>query len=154
MQNYCFQERKCFIHHDAVRSEERRVDAPTADITTAKLLLNSFISTNGAHFIYIDLSNFYLITPFNKKSDYEYVWIPEWFIPEDITEEYNLRPLIQNGRVLAEFRTCIYGLPQAGHFAYIKLVKHIADDCYFLTGHTSGIFRHPTRPTTFNIVVN
>ena len=46
---------------------------PTADITTSKLLLNIVISTNGARFICIDLSNFYLITPFNNKSDFEYV---------------------------------------------------------------------------------
>ena len=67
-----------------------------------KILLNSVIYKNGACFIYIDLSNFYLITPFNNKSDYEYVWIPGWVIPEDITEEYNLKPLIQNGCVLSE----------------------------------------------------
>ena len=59
---------------------------PTADLTTAKFLLNIIISTNRARFICIDLSNFDLITPFNKKSDYEYVWIPEWVIPEDIME--------------------------------------------------------------------
>ena len=48
-------------------------------------------------------------------------------------EEYNLKPLIQNGRVLAECRTCIYGLPQEGRFAYIKIVKHLAGECYFPT---------------------
>ena len=67
---------------------------PTDYITTAKLLLNSVISTNGACFIWIDLSNFYLVTPLNNKSDHEYVWIPEWVIPEDIMEEYNLKLLI------------------------------------------------------------
>ena len=80
---------------------------PTADLTTAKILINSVISTNGDRFICIDLSNFYLTTPFNNKSDHECVWIPEWVIPEDIREEYNLKPLIQNGRVLAELITCI-----------------------------------------------
>ena len=55
-------------------------------------------------------------------------------------EEYNLKPLIQNGRVLAECRTCIYGLPQLGRFAYMKIVKHPADDCYLPTGKTPGIF--------------
>ena len=59
----------------------------------------------------------------SKKSDYEYVWIPEWIIPEDIMEEYNIKPLIQNGRVLSECKTCIYGLPQEGLFPYIKLVN-------------------------------
>ena len=69
-------------------------------------------------------------------------------------DEYNLKPPIKNGCVLDECRTCIYGLTQAGRFAYIKLVKHLADDCYFPTGHTPGLFRHLTRPITFNIVVD
>ena len=60
---------------------------PTADIITSKLLLNSVIYAKGACFICIYLSNFYLITPFNNKSDHENVWIPEWVIPGDITEE-------------------------------------------------------------------
>ena len=68
---------------------------PTADLATAKILLNSVLYTNGACFICIDLSNFYIITPFNNNSEYEYVWIPEWVIPEDITEEYNIKPLIK-----------------------------------------------------------
>ena len=69
-------------------------------------------------------------------------------------EEYNIKPLIQNVCVLAQCRTFIYGLSQVGRFYYIKLVKDLADDCYFPTGQTPGIFCHLTRPTTFNLVVN
>jgi hypothetical protein len=36
---------------------------PTANLTTAKLLINSTISTPGAIFLGIDLANFYLNTP-------------------------------------------------------------------------------------------
>jgi hypothetical protein len=36
---------------------------PTADLLTAKLLINSTISTPGAVFVGIDLTNFYLNTP-------------------------------------------------------------------------------------------
>ena len=42
---------------------------PTANITIANILFNMVISKNGACFICIDLSKFYLITPFNNKSD-------------------------------------------------------------------------------------
>ena len=117
---------------------------PTADLTTAKLLLNSTISTPGAKFFCIDLANFYLITPFTTPSQYEYLWIPTWAIPPDIMTEYNLAPLIHNGRILVEIRTGMYGLPQSGRFAYIKLIKHLADDGYHPTGHTPGLFRHAT----------
>ena len=39
------------------------VSAPTSDMTTAKLLFNSVISTPGARFITLNLKNFYLKTP-------------------------------------------------------------------------------------------
>jgi hypothetical protein len=35
----------------------------TAGLTTAKILLNSVISTTGAQFMVIDIKNFYLNTP-------------------------------------------------------------------------------------------
>ena len=69
-------------------------------------------------------------------------------------EEYNLKYLIKNGCVLSECITYIYGLPQAGRFAYIKLVKNLAEDWYFPTGHTTGLFFYFTWPTTFIIVVD
>ena len=127
---------------------------PTSDQTTAKILFNNVVSTPGATFFCLDLSNFYLETPFTHPSQYEYIWIPAWAVPEDIMEEYNLRPLIKNGRILAEIRTGMYGLPQAGRLAYIKLIKHLADDGYLPTSTTPGLFRHITRPTIFNLVVD
>ena len=39
----------------------------TADLITAKLLMNSRISTPGAVFLGIDLANFYLNTPMPKQ---------------------------------------------------------------------------------------
>ena len=127
---------------------------PTADQTTAKILFNNVVSTPGATFFCLDLANFYLETPFTHPSQYEYIWIPAWAIPDDIMDEYNLRPLIKNGRILAEIRTGMYGLPQAGRMAYIKLIKHLAEDGYIPTGNTPGLFRHITRPTIFNLVVD
>ncbi len=37
--------------------------APTADMLVAKLLFNSVVSTKGAQFMTIDISDFYLMTP-------------------------------------------------------------------------------------------
>ena len=125
---------------------------PTAD--PAKMLFNNVVSTPGATFFCLDLANFYLKTPFTHPSQYEYIWIPAWAIPDDILDEHNLRPLIKNGRILAEIRTGMYGLPQAGRMAYIKLIKHLAEDGYLPTGNTPGLFRHITRPTIFNLVVD
>jgi hypothetical protein len=68
--------------------------------------------------------------------------------------EYKLQPLIHKGCILAEIRTSMYGLPQAGRFAYIKLIKHLADNGYHPTGHTPGLFWHAKRPIIFNLVVD
>ena len=43
---------------------------PTADLLTVKILLNSVISTEGARFMILDISSFYLMTPLKRK---EYV---------------------------------------------------------------------------------
>ena len=43
-----------------------KVVTPTADLMVAKLLFNSVISTKGARFIKIDISDFYLITPLKR----------------------------------------------------------------------------------------
>jgi hypothetical protein len=39
------------------------VATPTAETLVAKMLFNSVISTNGAWFMRMDISNFYLMTP-------------------------------------------------------------------------------------------
>ena len=36
---------------------------PTADMLVAKILFNSVVSTKGAQFMTIDISDFYLMTP-------------------------------------------------------------------------------------------
>ena len=64
---------------------------PNADITTAKILFNSVISTRKGKFICIDLKDFYLNTPLQN---FEYMWVPVNMIPDNIIDEYNLRPLI------------------------------------------------------------
>jgi hypothetical protein len=38
----------------------------TADLTTEKILINSFISTKGARFLMVDIKNFYLNTPLTR----------------------------------------------------------------------------------------
>ena len=127
---------------------------PTSDMTTAKTLFNSVISTPNAKFMGIDLANFYLITPFERPEDYEYMWIPLWVFPKDIREEYGIDKLAVDGRVLAEIQTGMYGLPQAGIIAYKKLVKHLKDADYHPCKYTPGLFKHRTRPIMFSLVVD
>ena len=72
---------------------------PTADISTAKILFNSVISSKNAKFMSLDLKDFYLMTPM---PDHEYMWLPYDIIPDEIKKEYNLNELVHNERIYAE----------------------------------------------------
>jgi hypothetical protein len=61
------------------------VSTPTADLTTAKLLINSVISMPGGRFATADISNYYLNNPMER---YEYMRIPANIIPPVIMEQY------------------------------------------------------------------
>ena len=52
-----------------------------ADLTNSKILWNSALSTKGAKFMGIDISNFYLGTPMDR---YEYMKIPLALFPDHI----------------------------------------------------------------------
>jgi hypothetical protein len=54
---------------------------PTATLITAKLLINSTISTPKAKFYGMDLSNFYFMTPMKE---YEYMQLRLELIPNEI----------------------------------------------------------------------
>jgi hypothetical protein len=57
---------------------------------TTKILLNSIISTHGAHFMTIDIKDFYLNTPMDRP---EFMRLKMADIPKDFIELYNLRQL-------------------------------------------------------------
>lgn len=128
-----------------------KVSTPTADLTTAKLLFNSIISTFGAKFAAFDISNFYLNNPMER---YEYMRIPLKDIPAIIIKQYNLMELVHNDHILVEIRKGMYGLPQAGIIANVRLVKHLASFGYHQSTHTPGLFNHETRPISFCLVVD
>ena len=60
------------------------VSTPGADLTTAKCLLNSVISTPDARFMTKDIKDFYLNNPMER---YEYMRIPVNMIPQCIMEQ-------------------------------------------------------------------
>ena len=91
------------------------VATPTADMLVAKLLFNSVISTQGAKFMTMDLSNFYLMTPLKRP---EYVRINIRDIPDEIVQEYKLTEKAEaNGSVYVQANRGMYGLPQSGLLA-------------------------------------
>ena len=56
-----------------------KVTTPTADITTAKSLINDTILTPQAKFLCADIANFYLNTPLEL---YSYIQPPFYIIPQ------------------------------------------------------------------------
>ena len=127
------------------------VSTKTADLTTAKLLFNSVLSTPNARFMSADLKDFYLGAPMDR---YEYMRVPIWLLPDAIVEQYNLTPLFHNGFVYVEIRKGMYGLPQAGRLANDQLVAKLAPHGYQPCPLTPGLWEHSTRDIVFSLVVD
>jgi hypothetical protein len=64
-----------------------KVATSTTEVLVAKMLFNSVISTKGARFMTMDISNFYLITPLHRA---EFLQIKLSDIPNKVVREYKL----------------------------------------------------------------
>jgi hypothetical protein len=125
---------------------------PTANLTTAKLLFNSTISTPCASFYGIDLANFYLNTPLER---YEYMQLWLDILPQEIIDKYNLNKFGDaNWWVYVEIFKGMYGLPQAGILANKLLEKHLAIRGYYQCQHTPRLWCHMWRDITFCLVID
>jgi hypothetical protein len=104
------------------------VATPIANLLVAKILFNSTISTPGARFMMMDISNFYLNLPLACP---EYIQIKISNIPEEIINEYNLRHEVnESGHVHIEANKGMYGLLQAGLIANELLKKQLNEHGY------------------------
>jgi hypothetical protein len=118
----------------------------------AKLLFNSVVSTPGAKFMTMDISNFYLMTPLLRP---EYLRIKLTDLPDEIINEYRLRKLVNaKGFVFVEVTKGMYGLPQAGLLANELLEKRLNKNGYFQSKLVAGLWAHKTRPIQFTLVVD
>ena len=125
--------------------------APTADLPIIKLLWNSVLSTPGAKYFTMDISNFYLGTPLPRP---EFMRLPVTMIPEEIMQKYDLAKIVDNGYVYCKIKKGMYGLPQAGKIANDLLVKRMRKGGYHPCQFTPGLWRHVWRPVTFTLVVD
>ncbi len=123
----------------------------TVDLTTAKMLWNSVVSTPGARFACFDVKNFYLGTPMNR---YEYMKMPIALIPEHILQQYELLAKAKHGYIYMEIRQGLWGLPQAGILANKLLKKRLKLHGYYKVSDTPRLFKHETRPIQFTLVVD
>jgi hypothetical protein len=128
------------------------VATPTADMLIAKLLFNSVISTKGARFMTIDISDFYLMTPLKRP---EFIRISINDIPEEIIIEYKLREIADSkGMVYIQANHGMYGLPQSGLLANELLEKGLNKRGYRQSKLVPGLWSHKWRPVQFTLVVD
>ena len=122
-----------------------------ANMTTFKILVNSTLSTPGAHWLSLDVKNYYLGTPMD---DYEYMFIPLNSIPEEIIMHYKLQDIVHNGKVYMEICRGMYGLPQASILAKKQLIRFLGSYGYTPVRHTPGLWCHTWRPISFCLIVD
>ena len=94
---------------------------PTANLLTAKLLINSVISTPGARLFTMDIKNLYLCTPMTR---YKCMQLKLSDMPEDVIAHYYLLNIATPDRyVYCKICQGVYRLPQAGIIAQDLLAK-------------------------------
>jgi hypothetical protein len=128
------------------------VSTPSADLLTVKLLINSVISTKGAKFFTLDISNFYLMTPLKRK---EYMRMKLSDLHESVIDHYKLKDKATPDRyVFMAVKKGMYGLPQSGILAQELLEQRLNDEGYHQSKFTPGLWTHEWRPICFTLVVD
>ena len=123
----------------------------TVEMSTVKMHLQSVLSTPGAQYMTLDISDFYLATPMEE---YEYGRLKVDYIPEATMKKYNLHNLVSNGYVYIQIRRGMYGLQQAERLANEHLKKQLKPFGFYECKHTPGLWRHTTRPIVFTLWVD
>ena len=136
-----------------------RVDRPgsastkTADLTTVKVLLNSVISTEDARFMTLGLKDFFLGAPLPDERR-ERARVPVSVIPDFIMKLCNLDAIAVNGRVHAEVRRGVRGLPQAAVIANKQLQEKLGPHGRAPARVTPGLWKHNALDVALALVVD
>ena len=113
-------------------------------LTTVKLLLNSIVSTINAHFMTIDIKDFYLNTPM-ARSNYTRLKLSN--LPKSVVQQYNMEAKsTRGGYVHVNIRRGMYGLPQVGLIAPQLLEKRLNKQGYQQSKITAVLWTHNWRP--------
>jgi hypothetical protein len=129
-----------------------KVATPTAEMLVTKVLFNSIISTKGARFMTMDISNFYLMTPLHQP---EFIQMKLSSIPDKVIEEYKLREkATPDGSIYIRAKQGMYGLLQSGLLANELLEKQLNEHGYRQSKLVPGLRKHDTWPIQFTLVVD
>ena len=83
-----------------------------------------------------------------------YMFINIDTIPQTIIDKYNLRDIVENGKVVMEVSSTIYGLKEAGKLSQDRLVAHLSEYGYKQCRFTPCLFIHESNETAFTLVVD
>ena len=112
----------------------------------------SVISTPGAKFATVDVTDFYLNTPM---PDPAYMRLKFTDIPDNIIELYNLRDKVDSkGFVYCKVTKGMYGHPAAGIMAQRLLETRLNVEGYYQSKITPGYWKHESRPISFTLCVD
>ncbi len=129
-----------------------KVATLTAEMRVTKMLSNSVISTKGARFMTMDISNFYLMTPLHHP---KFIRVKLSNIPNQVIEEYKLREIAtKNGSVYIKAKQGLYGLPQSGLLANEFLKKQLNNHSYQQSKLVPSLWKHDTQPIQFTLIVD
>ena len=79
---------------------------------------------------------------------YEFMDIPLSWFPQEIIDQYEIMNLVDKyGFVYVEIRKGMYGLKQAAHIVFDRLVKLLKPYGYYTLCSKPGIWCHETLPT-------
>ena len=97
-------------------------------MTTIKILMNDCVSDPDATWYSADITDMYLID--NPLDETEYMWINLADMTTWAQDHFKVNDFIKPGAtsVLARVTEGIYGLPQAGRLAQIKLREHLTSN--------------------------
>ena len=124
--------------------------ANTAALEMIRLFINSMVS-EGAQMMVLDIRAFYLGTPLEEPV---YMAMNIDTIPTHIIEKYNLLDLVENGKVVMEVSSTIYGLKEAGKLSQDRLIAHLAAHGYKQCRFTPCLFIHESNGAAFTLVVD
>ena len=81
--------------------------SPTANLIDKQILINSTISDahKGAHFMGLDINDFFLMTPL-PKGEQEYMRIHSWYFDKEIIKLYKLHDMVnKDGYIYSRFNS-------------------------------------------------
>jgi hypothetical protein len=98
-----------------------------------------------------DISDYYLGTPMDRP---EFMRIHRRQLSATIIAEYDLKKYFEDDCIHFQVDKGMYGLPQAGLLAQLRLVDHLRKHGYTESKLVPCLFRHATNGITFVLVVD